>query len=73
MNPAKQAIELLRNKVTAVDVAALGDQERQQLESICLHWAALIQPPKSATSADDWLLDCNAIDTEHFSGERDEH
>lgn len=51
MNPAQQALDLLRNKVSAADVAALGEQERRQLESICLHWAALIQPPKSTTPA----------------------
>jgi len=73
MNPAQQALDLLRNKVTAANVAALSDQERRQLESICLHWAALIQPPKAITPADDWLLDCNTDDTELFSGERDEH
>lgn len=73
MNPAQQALDLLRNKVTAADVAALNNQERRQLESICLHWAALIQPPKIIAPADNCLLDCNTIETELFSGERDEH
>lgn len=44
MNPAREALDLLRQRVTIADVDSLGNSERRQLASICQHWASLIRP-----------------------------
>ena len=45
MNPAKQAIKLLRNQMTTANLRALTEAERQQFIAIIDHWLKLADLP----------------------------
>ena len=44
MNPAKQALDLLRNQKTLTDLATMTPTERQQFAAILNHWLQMTQP-----------------------------
>lgn len=44
MNTAQQALELLRNKMTAAELDDLSEEQRQQFAEICHHWSMLASP-----------------------------
>ena len=44
MDNAHQALDLLRNKLTATDLAKLSEAERRQFAELCNHWEVLAQP-----------------------------
>ena len=44
-NPAREALDLLRNKMTGADLAELTSSERQQLAAALDHWLKRASTP----------------------------